>query len=36
MYVAGGSANISYTISLVVRTDQGQVKKDDIGLRVTT
>jgi hypothetical protein len=35
MYAAGGGANTSYVLSLVVSTDQGQVKKDDIGLRVT-
>lgn len=35
MYVSGGVANTSYTLSVVVRTNQGQVKKDDLGLRVT-
>lgn len=35
MYVSGGAANVNYTLSVVVRTNQGQVKKDDLGLRVT-
>jgi hypothetical protein len=35
MYAAGGVANTSYVLSLLVSTDQGQVKQDDIGLRVT-
>jgi hypothetical protein len=35
MFVGGGAANTNYTLSMVVNTDAGQVKKDDIGLRVT-
>ena len=34
MYAAGGKANTSYTIQLVVRTNEGQTKRDDIGIRV--
>jgi hypothetical protein len=34
MYAAGGKANTSYTVQLVVRTNEGQTKRDDIGLRV--
>ena len=36
MFVSGGKANTTYTLSMVVQTDAGQVKRDDIGLRVTT
>jgi hypothetical protein len=35
MFVGAGAANIAYTLSMVVTTDQGQVKQDDIGMRVT-
>jgi hypothetical protein len=34
MYVSGGVGNTSYTLSVVVRTDSNQVKRDDFGLRV--
>lgn len=34
MFASGGNANKSYTLQLVVRTNEGQVKRDDIGLRV--
>jgi hypothetical protein len=34
MFVAGGKGNTSYVLQMVVRTDEGQVKRDDIGLRV--
>ena len=34
MFVSGGKGNTDYTIEMVVRTDEGQVKRDDIGLRV--
>ena len=34
MFVGGGVANTNYTLQMVVRTDQGQVKRDDIGMRV--
>jgi hypothetical protein len=35
MFVAGGKSNTDYTIQMVVSTDAGQVKRDDIGFRVT-
>ena len=35
MFVAGGLANTNYTLQMVVRTDAGQVKRDDIGIVVT-
>jgi hypothetical protein len=35
MFVGAGKGNIDYTIQMVVSTDAGQVKRDDIGLRVT-
>lgn len=35
MFISAGVANNNYTVSVVVRTDAGQVKKDDIGIRVT-
>jgi hypothetical protein len=34
MFISGGKANTDYTIQMVVRTDQGQTKRDDIGMRV--
>jgi hypothetical protein len=34
MYVSGGLANTSYKLSAVIRTDAGQVKQDDFGLRI--
>ena len=34
MYVSGGVGNTSYTMSVVIRTDAGQVKRDDFGLKV--
>ncbi len=34
MYVGGGTPNYNYTLQVVVRTDGGQVKRDDIGIRV--
>jgi hypothetical protein len=34
MFVGGGVGNTNYTLQMVVRTDQGQVKRDDLGLRV--
>jgi hypothetical protein len=34
MYVSGGVGNVSYTLSVVIRTDSNQVKRDDFGLRV--
>lgn len=34
MYASGGVANTNYTLSVLVRTDQGQTKVDDIGLKV--
>ena len=35
MFVAGGVGNTHYTIQTLVRTDAGQVKRDDIGMVVT-
>lgn len=35
MFVSGGKGNTDYTIEMVVSTDAGQVKRDDIGFRVT-
>jgi len=35
IYASGGLPNTDYIMSLQVRTDEGQIKKDDIGLRVT-
>lgn len=35
MFVSGGKANTSYVLSVVVRTDAVQIKRDDIGVRVT-
>ena len=35
IYASGGVPNTDYVMSMIVRTDGGQVKKDDIGLRVT-
>jgi hypothetical protein len=35
MFAAGGIGNTSYVIQMVVRTDAGQTKRDDIGMRVT-
>lgn len=34
MYAAGGVGNTNYVLKLLVQTDLGQVKRDDIGLRV--
>lgn len=35
MFVSGGVSPGNYTLQLVVRTNEGQVKRDDIGLRVS-
>jgi hypothetical protein len=35
MFVGSGKANTDYTIQMVVTTDAGQVKRDDIGIRVS-
>jgi len=35
IFASGGQAHVDYTLSMIVRTDGGQVKKDDIGLKVT-
>jgi hypothetical protein len=35
MFVSGGVANTNYTLSVVIRTEAGQVKQDDFGLKVT-
>jgi len=34
MFVAGGEGNTTYTLQMVVRTDAGQIKRDDIGIMV--
>jgi hypothetical protein len=34
MYVSGGKANQNYTLQMVINTDQGQVKQDNIGIMV--
>jgi hypothetical protein len=34
LFVGGGVGNTSYTMQMVVKTNQGQTKRDDIGLRV--
>jgi hypothetical protein len=34
MFVSGGKGNVTYTLQMVVRTDAGQVKRDDIGIVV--
>ena len=34
VYVSGGKGNTDYTLQMVVRTSEGQTKRDDIGLRV--
>lgn len=33
-YVGGGKSNTNYTLQMIVGTDQGQTKRDDIGMRV--
>lgn len=35
-FVSGGVGNTNYTMQMVVRTDAGQTKRDDIGMRVTS
>ena len=35
MFVAGGESNTNYTLQMVVRTDAGQIKQDNIGIVVT-
>jgi hypothetical protein len=35
LFVGAGLANTSYTLQMVVQTDAGQVKRDDIGVMVT-
>ena len=34
-FVSGGIAGTTYTMSMLVRTDAGQVKRDQIGVSVT-
>ena len=36
LYVGGGLANTSYTLQMVVNTDGGQIKRDDIGVAVVS
>lgn len=33
-FVSGGAKNTDYTIQMVVRTSSGQIKRDDIGMKV--
>jgi len=33
-YVSEGKANTSYTMQMIVTTTEGQVKRDDIGMKV--
>jgi hypothetical protein len=35
MYASGGKANTTYTIAMIVNTDGGQTKQDNIGILVT-
>jgi hypothetical protein len=35
LFVGAGLANTSYVLQMVVTTDAGQVKRDDIGVMVT-
>jgi hypothetical protein len=35
MFIGAGVGNTNYTLSVVVQTDAGQVKRDDIGVRVS-
>lgn len=36
IFISGGVVNTNYNLSMLVRTDAGQIKKDDLGLRVTS
>ena len=36
MFVSGGAPNTNYTLQMVARTDAGQIKQDNIGMRVTS
>lgn len=36
MFVSGGKANTNYTMQMVVTTDQGQIKQDNVGILVTS
>lgn len=35
IFISGGKGGTSYVLQMVVTTDSGQVKRDDIGLKVT-
>lgn len=35
MFISGGVANTNYTLQMVATTDAGQIKQDNIGVRVT-
>ena len=35
MFASGGVGNTDYVVQIIVGTDAGQVKRDDIGIRVT-
>jgi hypothetical protein len=34
LFVSGGKGNTNYTMQMVVRTNAGQVKRTDLGMRV--
>src|SRR5262245_29873466 len=34
MFVGGGEANTNYVMHMVAKTNSGQVKRDDVGMRV--
>lgn len=36
LYVAGGKANQNYTLQMLVTTDQGQIKQDNVGVMVVS
>jgi hypothetical protein len=35
MYIGGGKPGTTYTVSLISKTNQGQTKQDNIGMKVT-
>lgn len=35
MFIGGGKAGQTYTVSLIIKTNQGQTKQDNIGIKVT-
>jgi hypothetical protein len=36
MFVSGGLANTGYILQMIVGTDAGQVKRDDLGIKVSS